>query len=108
MPLNIVSANIDCAVPHDDPFHSTTLLFPTAQHNVVDGHDMPDSPFVPDIDCETPHDVPFHSIAWTALPLLYPTAQHSVVDGHDMLFRLDINCIDCAVPHVPAPFHSIA
>ena len=29
-----------CAVPHDDPVHSTTAVYPAAQHSVVDGHDI--------------------------------------------------------------------
>jgi hypothetical protein len=73
-------------VPHDEPVHSATplpppLFSPTAQHNVVDGHDMPRKKYVPDMEYGVPQ--PPDAVHSTVSPP-YPTAQHNVVDGHDM------------------------
>ena len=52
MPFNVAVPEY-CAVLHVDPSHSTTspallLVPPTAQHNEVDGHDMPYNNGTPD------------------------------------------------------------
>ena len=68
---------MDCATCHPpDAVHSTLSptgvpLFPTAQHSVVDGHDMLDNQDVPDIDCTTPHPLDaVHSTTDPIWPLL--------------------------------------